>query len=128
NIGTILAKGLTASLTGIVSKTYDGNTNAPLAASNYSLAGGVIEGDEVALNNPTSGSYDTRNVGTGKLVSVLGIALTGEDAANYSVTESASANIGTILAKGLTASLTGIVTKTYDGNTNATLAASNYSL
>uniref|UniRef100_UPI001F58174B YDG domain-containing protein n=1 Tax=Sphingomonas sp. CROZ-RG-20F-R02-07 TaxID=2914832 RepID=UPI001F58174B len=89
---------LTASLTGGVAKTYDGTTAATLAGGNYALAGAVT-GDAVALNNPISGSYDTKNVGTGKTVSVGNLALTGSDAANYTVNADASAAIGSIAAK-----------------------------
>ena len=88
----------------------------------------MLEDDDVTLNNPTSGSYDNRNAGTGKTVSVNGLALSGESASNYFVNTSASGAIGTIDAKALTASLTGSVTKTYDGTTAASLAANNYAL
>ena len=73
---TITAKPLTAGLIGTVSKPYDGTTAATLAAGNYSLPG-VVSGDTVSLNNPASGTYDTRNVGTGKTVSVTGLAISG---------------------------------------------------
>ncbi|WP_267383148.1 YDG domain-containing protein, partial [Sphingomonas sp. GC_Shp_6] len=65
-------------------------TAATLAGGNYTLAGAVA-GDAVALNNPTSGSYDTKNVGTAKTVSVGNLALTGGDASNYTVNTDASA-------------------------------------
>ncbi|WP_242097076.1 YDG domain-containing protein, partial [Sphingomonas sp. CROZ-RG-20F-R02-07] len=126
-IGSIAAKALTASLTGGVAKIYDGTTAATLAGGNYTLAGAVT-GDAVALNNPISGSYDTKNVGTAKTVSVGNLALTGSDAANYTVNADASAAIGSIAAKALTASLTGIVTRTANGGTAATLSADNFVL
>ena len=126
--GTITAKALTASLTGTVSKTYDGTTTASLASGNYSLIG-VVSGDSVALNDPISGTYDTKDAGTGKTVTVNGVALTGAAAGDYSIASSSlSGAIGTITAKALTASLTGTVSKTYDGTTDATLTAGNYSL
>ncbi|WP_242098433.1 YDG domain-containing protein, partial [Sphingomonas sp. CROZ-RG-20F-R02-07] len=77
--GSITAKALTASLTGGVAKTYDGTTAATLAGGNYTLAG-TVTGDAVALNAPTSGSFDTKNVGTAKTVSVGNLALSGSDA------------------------------------------------
>ncbi|WP_420382220.1 YDG domain-containing protein [Novosphingobium sp.] len=127
-IGTINKASLTAGLTGTVSKTYDTSTSATLAASNYTL-GGTISGDAVALNDPVSGSYDTRNAGTGKIVSVSGLTLSGADAGNYTLTvTSASAAIGTITQASLTAGLTGTVSKTYDATTSAALASANYSL
>ncbi|HEU5047882.1 MAG TPA: YDG domain-containing protein [Rickettsiales bacterium] len=127
-VGQINAKSLTTSLTGSVTKTYDGTTTATLASGNYSLAG-VVGGDTVNLNNPASGTYDTKNVGTGKTVSVTGLSISGTDAGNYTLSStSTSGAVGQIDAKSLTASLTGSVTKTYDGTTAATLASGNYSL
>jgi fibronectin-binding autotransporter adhesin len=114
----ITAKSLTASLTGTASKTYDGTTAATLAAGNYSLPG-VVSGDTVNLNNPTSGTYDTRNVGAGKTVSVIGLAISGSSAGNYALSStSASAAIGTISQTNITVTAAAN-TKTYDGTTSA---------
>ena len=127
-IGTITQAMLTASLTGTVSKTYDGTTTAALADANYSLSG-VLDGDTMVLNDPTSGSYDSKNAGTGKTVSASGLSLSGTDAGNYTLSStSVSGAIGTITQAMLTASLTGTVSKTYDGTTAATLTGANYSL
>ena len=95
--GTIDPKALTASLVGSVSKPFDGNASASLASGNYSLSG-LISGDQVSLNDPTSGTYDTANAGTHKTVSVGGLALSGADAANYTVNGQAAAAIGSISA------------------------------
>ena len=127
-IGIITVATLTASLTGTVKKTYDGTTAATLAAGNYHLDG-VVPEDNVSLNNPSSGLYDTRNVGSGKTVSVSGLALLGSDKNNYMLAStSISGAVGEIDAATLTASLTGTVQKTYDGTTAATLTADNYRL
>ena len=93
---------LTAGLTGTVSKTYDGTTAATLAAGNYTLSG-VVSGDTVTLNDPTSGTYDTRNQGSGKTVTVTGLAISGASVTNYTLAStSASAAVGTISAATLT--------------------------
>ncbi|HEX4183406.1 MAG TPA: YDG domain-containing protein, partial [Caulobacteraceae bacterium] len=126
-VGVITPLAITASLTGPVTKTYDGTIVATLAADNYTLAG-AISGDTVGLNDPTTGTYDTKGAGTGKAVSVTGLALTGADAGDYTVASSVSAAIGTINPLALSAGLTGAVTKTYDGTTVATLAAGEYTL
>ena len=127
-IGAISAKSLTASLTGTVSKTYDGTTSAALAADNYIMSG-VIGTETVILNKPASGTYDTKNSGTGKIVSVTGLSISGADAGNYVLTATTtSGGVGTISAKSLTVSLSGTVTKTYDGNATATLVSGNYNL
>ena len=60
-------------MTGSTSKTYDGTTNAMLGGGNYLLTG-VISGDAVALNDPASGQYGSKNVGTGILVTANGLA------------------------------------------------------
>ena len=127
-IGTINQALLTASLTGTASRTYDGTTTATLADANYSLAG-IISGDTVVLNDPTTGSYDTKNAGTGKTVSVSGLSLSGIDAGNYTLSStSVGGAIGTINQALLTASLTGTASRTYDGTTTAALTDANYSL
>ena len=114
----ITAQSLTAGLTGTASKTYDGTTTAPLAAANYTLPG-VLNGDTVNLNNPASGTYDTRNVGAGKTVTVTGLAISGASAGNYALSStSASAAIGAVSPTNLT--VTAVPnTKTYDGTTTA---------
>ena len=128
NIGVIDPAVLTASLTASVRKTYDGNANAALNASNYGLTG-IVAGDSVALNNPAAGSYNNKNVGSGKTVTVNGLALSGADAGNYSLNSTTlSANIGVIDPANLTVLLTGPIQKIFDGTTDASLDASNYVL
>ena len=93
---------LTAGLTGTVSKTYDGTTVATLAEGNYTLSG-VVSGDTVTLNNPTSGTYDSQDQGSGKMVTVTGLAISGASATNYTLSStSAAAAVGTISAATLT--------------------------
>jgi hypothetical protein len=68
----------TVSLTGIVNKVYDGTDTATLAAGNFIATGG-IDGDGVSISAGASGIYDTRNVGSGKLVSVSGVTISALD-------------------------------------------------
>ena len=118
----------TLTVTGITAadKTYDGNTNAALDTSGAVLVG-ALAGDAVALDvSGASGTFDTKNVGAGKTVSVSGLTLTGADGANYVVTQStATANItaATLEVTGITAA-----NKGYDGTTNATLDTSSATL
>ncbi|WP_425319008.1 YDG domain-containing protein [Zavarzinia compransoris] len=101
-IGTITAKALTASLTGMASKVYDGTTGATLTAGNLDLTG-VLGTEAVSLTPVTAGTYDTKTVGTGKGVTVTGLTLTGTDAANYTLASTTvTGAIGTITAKALT--------------------------
>ncbi len=92
------AKTLTAALINIVTKTYDGTTTATLnIADNYSLSG-IFGTDDVQLGgNLTSGTYGSKNAGTGITISVSGLALTGAKASNYTLVSAAlSADIGII--------------------------------
>lgn len=69
-----LAPTLTPSLIGSVSKSFNGTTAATLTNANYSVTG-AVDGDTVTLNNPTSGTYDSAEVGTGKTVTVAGLGV-----------------------------------------------------
>jgi gliding motility-associated-like protein len=127
---TINPKTLTVSLTGTVSKTYNNSSSATLTASNFSLAG-KVGADDVSIAVPVTGAYNTKTVGTSKVVSVTGLALAGAEQANYQLAStSANAAIGVILVKSITVTLNAspLVTKVYDRTTAATLAAQNYSL
>ncbi|RDI37988.1 two-partner secretion domain-containing protein, partial [Aquicella lusitana] len=101
----IIAPVITPSLTGTVSKVYDGTTTAPVTNSNYS-ATGIIDGDTVTFSQTTA-NYDTKHVGTNKNVAVTGISA---NATNGSATvygyqlssTTANANIGVITPASLT--------------------------
>ncbi len=114
---------ITPSLVGSVTRAYDGNAVASLTPSNYATAG-AIDGDIVTLNNPANGAFDNRNAGTGKNVSVGGLAITnanngGAVVYGYQLSgTSANANIGSITPAGLTITAT-TNTKTYDGTVSA---------
>ncbi|MBB5644138.1 YDG domain-containing protein [Pedobacter cryoconitis] len=123
--GTITAATIIPVLAGTITKVYDGNTAAVLAAANYSFTGN-IGADDVSLNNPAAGTYDLKEAGS-RTVSVNGIALTGADAANYTLSTTSLTAPGTITAATIIPVLAGTITKVYDGNTTAALAGSNYS-
>ncbi len=98
-------------------KVYDGNTAA--AATNRGLTG-VVAGDAVSLSGGTA-SFDTKNVGTDKVVTLSGATLAGGDAANYTLT-----SVGNQRADITKLSITGSFAadnKVYDGNTSATVAS-----
>ena len=130
NIGTITPATVTASLIGTTTKTYDTTTMASLSSGNYQLSG-VLGNDVVTLNNPGTGSYASANVGNGITVSVSGLSLLGNGLGNYvlgNANNSVSGNIGTITPATVTASLSGMTTKTYDTTTMASLSSGNYQL
>ena len=120
--GFLYAVAPTLTLTG-VAKTYDGTTAFPSGSAGYS-ATGTIDGDSVALA-PSAGSYDTKNAGTGKTVTLSGVAAqdaidpTGAAVFGYKLAPLAANNtIGTITRAPLTIAPTN-GSKIYDGTTAA---------
>ena len=66
--------------------------------------------------------FDTPGAGSGKPVTVTGLALTGADAANYALVSSTATTTASITAAPVTAVVTA-ADKTYDRTANATLAS-----
>jgi hypothetical protein len=97
-----LAPVITESLTGSVSKTYDGTTAATLSPDNFTYSGN-IQGDTVTFSLPSSGTYSSANAGTGIEVTAGGISILSASNGNIPVygyqlaSPTISANIGTIL-------------------------------
>src|SRR2546423_4571808 len=57
---------ITASIIGIPTKPYDGNTAATLTGTNFLLSG-LVTGQSFTITQP-SGTYDTSNVATASAV------------------------------------------------------------
>ncbi|MCQ4331888.1 YDG domain-containing protein, partial [Stutzerimonas stutzeri] len=111
-------KALTATAD-VADKTYDGTTAAEL--SNIVL-GGIVSGDAgKVITSGSTGSFVDKNAGNNKSVSGSGIALTGDEAANYSFDTSAQIGTADIEKKALTATAD-VADKTYDGTTGAQLS------
>ena len=125
--GNITAKTLTVSGVTVNSKTYDGSTTATLNFASATLSG-VVGSDAVSLNTSSyTANFNNSSVGTGKLVTVSGLGLSGAAAGNYTLTQPTGLT-GNITAKTLTVSGVTVNSKTYDGNTTATLNFSSASL
>ncbi len=92
----IAAKSLTGSFTA-ESKGYDGTTAATVASP---LLNGVVTGDVVSLSI-ASASFNTKDVGTAKVVTGAGFSLTGADAGNY-VLDSVATTTADITARPIT--------------------------
>ncbi|WP_408585138.1 YDG domain-containing protein [Paraburkholderia tropica] len=114
-------------------KVYDGNNTASLGASNYELSG-AIPGESISLSPyPATGAYATANVGYQGVSTSLtsGNFQAGPNTllSNYALPTSAT-GMGTIVQRpisgGLSASITNNPSKTYDGNTIATIPASDF--
>ncbi len=77
----------------------------------------MVGGDTVT--GSASGTFDNKNVGTGKTVTIGTVSLAGADAGNYTVS-AAPNTTANITAKALTGSITA-ANKVFDGNTSATI-------
>ncbi|MGP0063297.1 MAG: beta strand repeat-containing protein [Isosphaeraceae bacterium] len=119
---TINPATLTVSLIGSVTKTYDGNTIAVPSSGNYQISG--LVGDDVVTIDQGLSSYDTKDVGTGKTVTVAGLSITGADASNYVLgNNTVSGPVGVIVPADISVSGITAQDKVYDGTTTATIDA-----
>jgi len=109
----ITAKTLTITATGI-NKVYDGNTKDTVTLSDNRVSGDVF------TDSYLSATFNNKNVGTSKPVSVTGISISGTDAGNYTANTSA-ATTANITALAITGSITAS-NKVYDGNTADTIS------
>jgi trimeric autotransporter adhesin len=106
--------GITAS-----NKVYDGTTDATLNTGSAALVG-VAPGDGVTLvTSNAKGTFASKDAGTGKVVTVSGLSLSGAAASNYVLVQP------TTTADITAATLTGSITasnKVYDGTVTASVA------
>ncbi|MEI8158669.1 MAG: filamentous hemagglutinin N-terminal domain-containing protein, partial [Burkholderiales bacterium] len=134
---------LTGSLTGSVTKVYDGGLSISLSgASSSPISGGYVDGDNggTASLSGATGNLSDPNVGTAKSVSATGLLLSGISGGNsistvYGYQTQFSGNIGAVTPAPVvvdvypvSAALTGTASKTYDGTTAATLTPANFQL
>jgi hypothetical protein len=115
--GNITAKTLTVTGASVTSKTYNGNTTASITGATLS---GVVDADDVTLGNKTSGTFARATIGTGISVATAPMTISGSKASNYVLTQPTLT--GNITAKELTVTGASVETKTYDGNTTATIS------
>ena len=108
---TIAQRALVVTAVGI-DKVYDSNTIATVTLSDDRVAGDVFSAGY-------SATFNTKNVGTDKPVSVFGIAISGSDAGNY-IANTATSTTADITQRDLTVAAGG-VHKVYDGTTSATV-------
>jgi filamentous hemagglutinin family protein len=115
----ISAKALGLSIPG-ASRMYDGTTS--ISPSGPVTLLGVIGADQLTLGNGTVTGYVDKNVGTNKIVTYTGLALTGVDSGNYTLPAQPTSD-ATITAAPLTISGITAANKTYDSTTSATVNA-----
>ncbi|WP_308922176.1 YDG domain-containing protein [Janthinobacterium sp. J1-1] len=118
---SITPKALTVTGATAGNKAYDGNTAATISGG--ALSGMV--GSETINLGALSGSFSDKNAGTGKAVTVTGGTLSdgsnGGLASNYTV-GSITGLSADITQKALTVTGVTVGSKTYDGNTSATVS------
>jgi hypothetical protein len=107
---TIEQKELTVVDALVATRDYDGTTDAVITGATLS---GVETDDVVVLGNHTSGTFASKNVGTGISVATSPMSISGVDAFNYTLTQPTLS--GNITQKALTAAST-IADKVYDGS------------
>src|SRR5206468_4228212 len=114
----ITARALAVSATG-VNKVYGGTTTATVTLTDDRASGDSLN------TSYTNASFADKNVGTGKPVSVSGIAVTGTDASNY--TFNPTANTTADITKATVTALITADSKIYDATTAATIASRSLS-
>ena len=119
----ITPKALSVNAITAANKVYDGTTSATLSAATLS---GAIAGDSVALTTP-SGSFADKNAGVAKPVGITGLALTGTDVGNYTLTGATATTTADITPKPVTVSTITAESRVYDGTTKATLGTATLS-
>jgi filamentous hemagglutinin family protein len=108
---TVTPRALTVTATGI-NKVYDG-----LASAGVTLGDNRVNGDQLTVSAASS-NFANKNAGNGKAVNVSGIALSGADAANYSLSSTTAVTAANISQRTLNVSATAS-NKVYDGSLNA---------
>lgn len=110
----------TLSITGLTAanKEYDGTTAATLSGGELS---GLVSNDNVTLTSGT-GTFNNKNAGTAKTITISGYSISGSDAANYTLNGQPSGVTATITSKALTVTGLTIADKIYDGTTVATIS------
>ncbi|MCC6989065.1 MAG: filamentous hemagglutinin N-terminal domain-containing protein [Acidobacteria bacterium] len=103
---TVLPRTLTASYTA-ADKVYDGSLAASVTGSDDRMTG-----DLLSLSHGSAAFADP-NAGTGKSITVGGLALSGADAGNYALASTSATTTASITPRTLTLS----AVKEYDGST-----------
>ncbi len=112
--GSITANSITVGATA-TNKEYDGTRAAAVSLTDDRISGDILTVDK------TSSLFDTKDAGTGKVVTVSGITVTGTDAGNYSLTTTSATTSADITAKSITVGATA-TNKEYDGSRTAAVS------
>ena len=123
--GKLIINKVTITVSDIVAanREYNGETGAEVTFKDSGIL--AVDTDKVTLS--VTGTFDNKNVGTGKQVS-LTWDLTGAAAGNYELSGNEATATATITAKEISISGITAANKTYDGNDTTTVNKSAASL
>jgi hypothetical protein len=102
-------------------KPYDNTTAATIATRSLS---GVVGSDDVNLDASGTAIFSDATVGSGKIVTITDLSLSGTTAASYVLSTTSTNTTADITPRTLTVTASGI-NKNYDGNTNAAVTLSD---
>ena len=106
----------------VITKEYDGTTDAGAKKSGALDLTGVVSGDDISVAYTAIGAYASANYGTGINVTLTGLTLSGDDADNYALSDTsgefAVGEITKTLPKLADFSYTITSPVTYDGQTH----------
>jgi uncharacterized repeat protein (TIGR02543 family) len=112
---TVSPKALTITGISISNKTYDATTTATISGT--AAYSGLVNGESFSVIGTPSANFNNKNVGTAKPINISGYTA---PSANYSITQPTGLTAD-VTAKALTVISIAVTSKTYDGNTNATI-------
>ncbi len=112
---SVIVEGISAA-----NKVYDSSVDATIEGT--AVVNTIISGDDVSLNIVSaSASFDTKDIGANKTVTLGGYFIMGADASNYSLSQP-DVVTADITAKELTITGLSAQDKQYDGTTSVTLS------
>lgn len=124
---TVSAPTLSANITGKIltvanvvanDRVYDGSTAAQLNVAGATLVGRASSDDVDLVTTSATGMFANKLVALDKPVTISGLTLTGQDAANYTLVQPTS--VADITPKNLTLTGVTVANKAYDASTVAT--------
>ena len=114
----ITTKQVTVSGLAAMDKIYDGTVLATVSGGTIV---GAIAGDSISVRSAT-GTFNNKNVGLAKPVTLNGLSLGGADAANYSLLTTGATVFANITPKPVSVGAVLAANKVYDGTTTALIS------
>ncbi len=116
--GNITPKSIAITGLTVNNKVYDG-TNTAYVLGTPTLSG-VLGTDDVSILGTATATFDNKNIGSAKPVTITGYSLSGNQSSNYSIIQPSSL-MANITALSLSVNNPVAQNKVFDSNTNATI-------